>query len=137
MTINVQNPKLDSLRDESYACAEDLTNYQWCCVKFTSSVTSGEATLSAPTAAGARIAGVLQNADADTTHRGVVRKLGMTKLISGAAIAAGAEVMVANTAGEVITATGSGAYVVGVAREACSAAHTAIAVELYGQYTYP
>lgn len=140
MSIVTQNSKTELLFDQSYdlAAGQDFRGNQGFAVKFTGSVSSGEATVTACTAVGDRIAGILKNNNAYPSgsatvpyNRAQVCKLGICMVRSQAAFNAGAELMVADTYGRLGTATGSAYYVVGVAREAATAADQMVAAEIY------
>jgi hypothetical protein len=145
MAIVVQNSKTELLNDQSYALAsgQDFRGNVGFAVAYTSSVTTGEATVTACTATGQRIAGILKNNDAYPSgastileNRAKVCKLGICMARSNASFAAGAELMVADTYGRLGTATGSAYYVVAVAREAATAADQMVAVEVFATPYY-
>lgn len=139
MSLVLQNPKTMLLWDESYSLAsgQDFSGLIGMGVAFTSSVTTGEATLSAPTS-GCRIAGILKNNNAKYSSTANVRaevcKLGMVAARALGAFSAGAELMVGDTYGRLTTATGNGSYVVAIAREAALEAEDMVAVEMTGPY---
>lgn len=134
MSVYVKTPQVQNLWDASYAATADLSNSQFAVLAFTANVSSGEATVGLPSGSGVRAAGVLQNSDAKTTVRAVVRKLGDSQVIAGAAFNAGAELMIGDATGKVITATGAGAYVVAIARQAATAVGQIVDAELIVQY---
>ena len=145
MSIVKQNSKTELLNDQSYALAagQDFRGNIGFAVTYTSSVTSGEATVSACTAVGQRIAGILKNNDAYPAgsstileNRAKVCKLGIVAVRSQASFNAGALLMVADTYGRLGTATGSAYYVVGVAREAATAADQMVAAEIFSAPYY-
>lgn len=137
MSLIVQNSKILSLWDESYALAsgQDFTNQQGMAKAFAGSVSSGEATVTNPSVGG-RIAGILKNSDAiDSTPsvRAQVCKLGITNGRALGSFNAGAELAVGDVYGRLTTAT-AGQYVVAIAREAATAQDQMIAVEVVSQY---
>lgn len=86
----------------------------------------GSSGIALNTTSGGQCVGVLQDKPTDT-HVGAVAIKGVTKVVAGAAVADGADVM-SDTAGRAITATGTGAYVQGQALEAATAAGQIIAM---------
>ena len=142
MAVILQNPRIKLLWDESYALAasDDYSNDGGMACAFKSSVSSGEATVTRPTAGG-RIAGIVKNNNAKyasdgTGVRAQVCKLGMCAGRALGAINAGAELMVGDTYGRLTTASGSGSYVVAIAREAALEADDMIAIEVVSQYPH-
>ena len=91
--------------------ATDYSAKQYYCMDVN---TSGQAVLVA--AAGARVVGVLQNNPDTAGYAGTVAIEGCTKVVAGAAITAGA-ILMSDTDGTVITATGTDAITVGIALE--------------------
>jgi hypothetical protein len=142
MTVKLQNSKTMLLWDESYnlAASQDFSDRIGMACVFSSSVTSGEATVTSPSGTtGVRIAGILKINNAkyasDSSNvRAVVCKLGMCAGRALGAISAGVELMVGDSYGRLTTATGSGKYVVAIAREAAIEADDMIAIEVVSQY---
>jgi len=102
----------------------DLSAKQYTAVK-----ASGVNTVTSVAAATDAVLGVLQNKptsgqEAEITHTGV------TKMLAGAAVTAGAEVM-CDTSGRAITAVTTGNRILGIALETAANANEVIAVLLY------
>ena len=114
---------MEALQTISLDAAADLSAKQYTLVKV-----SGDNGIAANVLATTLSIGILQN-EPPSGSPGTVAIAGISKAIAGAAVAAGAQVM-SDTTGRVITATGSGAYVVGVALEACNNANEVIRVLL-------
>jgi hypothetical protein len=141
MAIVIQNAKQRRLWDESYPCTtgQALEANQGMGIKFTTGISSGEATVEAQTTVGGRIAGILENTDATATSpakRAWICKIGMVAVRSQGAFNAGTELMVADTYGRLGTASGSGNYVVAISREAATAADQMIAAEVVIPYPH-
>ncbi len=81
--------------------------------------------------AGVDVVGALQNDPSALGEAANIMATGISKVVAGAAVAAGAQVM-SDSTGRAITATGTGAFVAGVALEAAANADEIIAV-LLGQ----
>ena len=91
-------------------------------------VKEGASGMALNTTSGGQCTGVLQNKPT-SGQVGAVAVDGVSKVIAGAAVAKGADVM-SNATGLAITATGTGAYIQGEALEAATAANQIIAVLL-------
>ena len=85
---------------------------------------NGEA---AQAGAGDDAVGVLQNDPAAQGEAANLQTFGISKVVAGAAVASGAQVM-SDATGRAITATGTGAFVTGVALQAAANADEIIAV---------
>ena len=139
MSVAINNAKTLSLWDESYLPASGVSfaGLNGCAVAFTASVSSGEATVSAPVVGG-DIAGILKNNDAtqvSPAKRAEVCKLGITNGRALGAFNAGVKLMVGDIYGRLTTWT-SGNWAVAKSREAATAQDQMVAVEVYGTPIY-
>jgi len=113
--------------DESYNSVGDLSAKQFFIVKRDA---SNNIILAA--AAGDTLLGVLQN-DPKAAQAGTVRKLGLSKVVAGAAITLGTEV-ISDAAGKAIATATAGDRILGVAEEAAAADGDVITIDMTGPY---
>jgi hypothetical protein len=104
-----------SVYDESFIAGADLSGKQFYAVKI-----SAARTVALGAAATDRCIGILQN-DPASGQAAVVRMIGLSKAISGAAVTVGAEVT-SDAAGKLIDVAGATGRCVGVAVEATTGA---------------
>lgn len=105
--------------------AADLSGQQYRAVRVT-----GDFAVNVANAAGQAVIGVLQNKPT-SGQPAEVMSMGVTKVLAGAAIAAGAEVM-AGADGRIITAATAGSNVIGICMEAAANANEIVTVLLGG-----
>lgn len=109
--------------DYSMPAAGDLSANQY---RFAVCNSSGQAALSG---AGVSTIGVIQNNDADAANKAVaLQKVGVSKVVAGAAVVAGVEVA-SDASGRAVTAA-TGNRVNGIALSGCSNAGEIISVAL-------
>lgn len=123
--------------DETFYANEDLSAKQFYIVKSTG--LSGANKLAAlclsSTGTGSKCAiGVLQNASS-STHAVIVRLMGRTKVVAGAAVSYG-DFITPNGSGQAISVATSGARVLGIARSASTASGQIIEADLLGGFNY-
>jgi len=131
MAIVKDETKEMSLMDESYEADGDLSALENCVI-MPSAQSSGRMKVKAPTGQGVLPAGVLLNAPTDT-QLAEVREMGIAKIKANGAFNAGIELAIAATTGKVAAAA-SGDWVVGISREAASAANHLVSVRLTSPY---
>lgn len=109
--------------DGNCLAAANLATKQFHAVKITAA-----RAVNLSTVAGEKVFGILQNNPA-SGEAATVMRIGLTKVVAGAAIAAGAAVM-AGADGRVITAATTGSTIIGHALEAANNANEIISVSL-------
>ena len=112
---------MENLQTISLDAAADLSAKQYTFVK-----ASGVNGVAANVLATTLSIGILQN-EPPSGSPATVAIAGVSKVLAGAAVTAGDQVM-SDTSGRAITATGSGAYVLGVALETAANANEVIRV---------
>jgi len=118
----------------SFAATNDLTGKQFYLVDCDAATSTSSITnVITPTAAGQKVLGVLQNKPA-AGQEAQVMLLGISKVVAGAAVAAG-DLVMSDNQGRAVTATPAGAFpatnfIVGRALNAAAAAGALISVVL-------